>query len=258
MEDYLQQGIQAAKDGDKPRAFDLLTRASEVPATSEKAWLWLSSVVNDDSERLFCLNNVLRINSDNTTAQRGTEVLRQKGIFPAVPVYPEPRRGQDFTPGQVSSPNPNSKPSQAYFPSSTRNQTAPAPVAVVASPPKPGYETNWQKQELSGLFQYAAMELAANKSHQVVEKLLVGRGASLETAKTLVKDAQYAVKKLRREKHKKRMTGGLSMIIIGLVLTCGSYAISDSFNGKFFLFYGAIFVGLINLIVGLIGWLVNG
>jgi len=254
MDDYLQQGIQAAKAGEKSRAFDLLTRASEVPATSEKAWLWLSSVVNDDSERLFCLNNVLRINPDNTTAQRGAEMLRQKGIFPAVPVYPASQQKQDFTPIQASPP----KPSQVNFPSSTRNQTASAPVAVVASPPKPSYETNWQKQELSGLFQYAAMELANKKPRQMVEKLLVGRGASLETARTIVKDAEYAVKKLRRGKYKKQMTSGLSMIILGLILTCGSYAIADSFNGRYFLFYGAVFVGLINLVVGFLGWLVNG
>jgi hypothetical protein len=254
MDDYLQQGVLAAKAGDKTRAFDLLTRASNVPATSEKAWLWLSSVVNDDSERLFCLNNVLRINSDNTTAQRGAEMLRQKGIFPAVPVYPEPQWRQDFTSKQAPSP----KPSQVNFPSSTRNQTSSAHVKIVAPPQQPSYETDWKKQELSGFYQYAAMELASNKSHREVEKLLVGRGASPETARMVVKDAQYAVKKLRREKHKKRMTSGFLMIIVGMVLTCGSYAIADSFNGRYFLFYGAIFVGLINLVVGFIGWLVNG
>ena len=68
MDNYLQEGIAAAKAGDKPRAFDLLTRASENPATSEQAWLWLSSVVKDDEERLFCLNNVLRINPANAAA----------------------------------------------------------------------------------------------------------------------------------------------------------------------------------------------
>jgi hypothetical protein len=239
MEDYLQQGILAAKAGDKPRAFDLLTRASEIPETSEKAWLWLSSVVNDDSERLFCLNSVVRINPDNATAQRGVAMLKQKGIFPAVPIYPERQRmtsAQSFTPQKTSAVN---------FPSSTRAQTSPVPVAVVAPRPQPSYETDWKKQELSGLFQYAAMELASNKSRQAVEKLLVGRGASPDTAKTIVNDAKYAVKKLRREKHKKQMT-------------CGSYAIADSFNGRYFLFYGAVFVGLINLVVGFIGWLVNG
>ena len=257
MENYLQQGIMAAKSGDKPCAFDLLTRASEVPATSEKAWLWLSSVVNDDSERLFCLNSVLRINPDNVTAQRGAEMLRQKGVFPAVPVYPAPQRtapAQAFTYKQV----PSNKLTQANFTTPTWTQTASASMTKSTPPQQTSYETDWQKQELSGLFKYAVMELANNKSRQVVEKLLVGQGASLETAKTVVKDAQYAVKKLRREKYKKRMTRGLLWTVVGVVVTCGTYTFADSLGGKYVLFYGAIIFGLIDFVAGFIGWLFNG
>ena len=253
MDDYLQQGIEAAKAGDKPRAFDLLTRASEVPATSEKAWLWLSSVVNDDSERLFCLNNVLRINSDNTTAQRGADMLRQKGVFPAVPVYPTYQKTasmQDFPAKQP----PFSNSFVGNSPTPVRTQSTPVPVVTTT----PSYETDWQRQDLSGLFQYAAMELANKKSSKAVEKALVSRGATLETAKAVVKDADYAVRKARSGKYKKQMTSGLAVLIVGLIFTCGSYAIADSFNGKFVLFYGAIFVGLINLVIGFFGWLVNG
>ena len=254
---YLQQGIMAAKAGDKPRAFDFLTRASEVPATSEQAWLWLSGVVDDDSERLFCLNNVLRINSDNVAAQRGAAMLRQKGIFPAVPIYPEPQKiasVQDFTSKHIPSP----KSSQVNFVMPTQTPTAYAPITTSTSQQRPSYETDWKKQELSGLFQYAAMELASNKSHKAVEKLLVSRGASLEVAKTIVKDAKYAVKKLRREKYKKRMTRGLLWTIAGVVITCGTYAFADSFGGKFYLFYGAIIFGFVDFVIGLIGWLANG
>ena len=125
-------------------------------------------------------------------------------------------------------------------------------------PQQTSYETDWQKQELSGLFKYAVMELANNKSRQVVEKILVGQGASLETAKTVVKDAQYAVKKLRREKYKKRMTRGLLWTVVGVVITCGTYTFADSLGGKYVLFYGAIIFGLIDFVAGFIGWLFNG
>jgi hypothetical protein len=256
MDNYLQQGIMAAKAGDRPLAFDLLTRASNVPATSEQAWLWLSGVVNDDAERLFCLDTVLRINSDNATAQRGAAMLRQKGIFPAVPVYPEPQRVapvQNFISKRVSSP----KSSQANFATPRRTQTASAPVAISPSQQQPSYETDWKKQELSGFFQYAAMELSSGKSHQTVEKLLVGQGASLEAAKTLVKDAQYAIRKGRREKYKKRMTRGLLWTIAGIVITCGTYAFASQLGGRYFLLYGAIIFGFIDFIIGLIGWLSN-
>jgi hypothetical protein len=254
MDNYLQQGIQAAKAGDKTSAFDLLTRASNVPATSEKAWLWLSSVVNEDSERLFCLNNVLKINTNNEAARRGAAMLRQNGVFPAVPVYPEPQQRQDLTSKQAQSP----KPSQENFPSFTRNQTPPVPVTIAVSPQQPSYETDQKKHELSGFFQYAVMELASKKPRQVVEKLLVGQGASPETARTVVMDAQYAVKKAQREKYKKRMTRGLLWTIAGIVITCGTFAISDSLGGRYYLFYGAIIFGLIDFVVGLIGWIVNG
>jgi len=257
MDNYLQQGIIAAKAGDKPRAFDLLMRASEIPATSEQAWLWLSGVVNDDSERLFCLDSVLRINSNNTAAQRGAAMLRQKGVFPAVPIYTEPQR---MTSAQASAskniPSPIS--SQVNFESPVRTQTTSVPITKSTPPQQISYETDWKKQELSGFFQYAVMEMASNKPHQAIEKLLVGRGASLEMAKTIVKDAQYAVKKARREKYKKRMTRGLLWTIAGTVITCGTFVFASELSGRFVLLYGAIIFGFIDFIIGLIGWLSNG
>ena len=39
MDNDLQQGILAAKAGDKFGAFNFLTRASQVPETAEQAWL---------------------------------------------------------------------------------------------------------------------------------------------------------------------------------------------------------------------------
>jgi hypothetical protein len=250
MDNNLQQGIAAAKAGDKQRAFDLLTRASENPETSEQAWLWLSGVVGDDSERLFCLDSVLKINANNVAAQRGAAMLRQKGVFPAVPVYPEPQpvaSVQSFTSVPILSTE-----------SSSIDFATPAQFLTTSTKPGgSGYTTDWNKQELSSLFQYAVLELASNKSHQAVEKLLVGRGTSLETAKAIVKDAQYAVKKARRDKHKKRMTRGLIWTFLGVILTCGTYAFASELGGKYILFYGAIIFGFIDFIVGLIGWLAS-
>jgi hypothetical protein len=257
MDNYLQQGILAAKAGDKPRAFDLLTRASEIPATSEQAWLWLSGVVNDDPERLFCLGNVLRINPNNATAQRGAEMLRQKGVFPAVPVYPEPPKSASM---QVSAPknSPAPKSSQVNSVPPVRTQTKSVSSTKSIAPQQPGYETDWKKQELSGFFQFAVMELSNGKSHQAVEKLVVGRGASPQTAKTVVQDAEYVVRKGRREKYKKRMTRGFLWTAAGIVITCGTFVFASELGGKFVVVYGAIIYGFIDFIVGLVGWLSNG
>ena len=255
MDNYLRDGIAAAKAGDKPRAFDLLTRASEIPATSEQAWLWLSSVVNDDSERLFCLNNVLRINPENVAAQRGTAMLRQKGIFPAIPVYPSSQKNgsvQNYTPKPVS----QLETSSWSYGAPALPQTSPVPV-IPPKPQQPSYETDWKKQEITGYFDYAVMELANKKSYKLVEKALASRGASLEIAKAVVKDADEAVRKARRAGYKKRMTRGFLWTVVGIILTCGTYAFADSLGGKYVLFYGAIVFGFIDLVIGLIGWLMN-
>jgi hypothetical protein len=245
-----------AKAGDKSRAFDLLTRASQVPETSELAWLWLSGVVEDDSERLFCLDSVLKINPDNAAAKRGATILRQKGIFPAIPVFPSlhqaaPRQEPIFKPA----PSPKSTGMDFLSPAQNSKEF---PI----TPPKPKKESvfgrDWSKPDLSGLFQFAFMELSNAKPRKEVEKLLVGQGASPYEAKTIVADAQYAIKKERREVHKKRMKNGLKTSAMGIGATFISLFLSLNFGGKTYLaFYGLIIMGAIIFSVGLIGWLVN-
>ena len=250
MDNYLQQGITAAKAGDTSLAFELLTRASQEPATAEQAWLWLSGVVGDDSERLFCLDNVLKINPSNNAALRGASSLRQKGIFPAIPVYPDHHQStsrQEYT----ARPTPSSKSPQV------RNAKMPTSVAQSGEQKRSAFEASLNGQDASGLFQYAAMELANHKSRQQIEKELVSRGASPKDAKTIVADAQYALKKGRREKYKKRLVRGLIWTILGVVITCGTYAFADVLGGNFYLCYGAIIFGIIDFMIGLIGWLTN-
>ncbi len=256
MDNYLQEGVAAAKAGDKSRAFDLLTRASEIPATSEQAWLWLSSVVNDDAERLFCLNNVLRINPVNTAAQRGAEMLKQKGIFPAIPAYPA---SQQKAPPQNFNPKPAS-PQPAFssyrYESPEQTQTAPVPV-VPPKPQQPSYETDWKKQEIAGYYESAMMGLANKKSTKAMEKSLISRGASPEVAKAVVKQADDVICKARREGYKKRMKRGFMWTVIGVVLTCGTLWFAESLGGRYVLFYGAIGIGLMDFVIGFFGWLAN-
>ena len=256
MDNYLQEGIAAAKADDKFRAFDLLTRASEIPATSEQAWLWLSSVVNDDAERLFCLDSVLRINAGNVAAQRGAAMLRQKGIFPALPIYPESQKGpsaQGFNPKPASI---ESAYSSLTYDAPTHTQSTPVPI-VPPKPQQPSYESDWKKQEIAGYYEYAVMELVNKRPYKTVEKALVSRGASPEIAKTVVKNADDTVCKARREGYKKRMKRGFLWTVIGIVLTCGTLWFADSLGGRYVLFYGAIGIGLMDFVIGFFGWLAN-
>jgi tetratricopeptide (TPR) repeat protein len=73
----LQQGIAAAKAGQQAQAQKLLREAIQRDPTSEAAWLWLSSVAQDNQERIFCLKQLLKLNPHNENAIKG---LRQLGV----------------------------------------------------------------------------------------------------------------------------------------------------------------------------------
>ena len=84
----LQEGITAAKGGQKTEARELFMRVIELDDRNESAWLWLSSVVDEIDDQIVCLENVLTINPKNSAAERG---LRQLGAkAPSIPPESEP------------------------------------------------------------------------------------------------------------------------------------------------------------------------
>jgi tetratricopeptide (TPR) repeat protein len=74
-----EQGIQAAKAGNKDEARRLLQQSLRINGRSETAWLWLASVSRTPRERVLCLQKVLQIDRDNETAVKAVEAL---GIDP--------------------------------------------------------------------------------------------------------------------------------------------------------------------------------
>ncbi len=89
IDDLLNRGIAALKEGRRDEARRLLAQALEQDEHNEMAWLWMSGVVETDAERRICLENVLKINSSNTIAQRGLERLRAKpGVSPFTTALP--------------------------------------------------------------------------------------------------------------------------------------------------------------------------
>ncbi len=76
----LNEAVAAAQGGDRTKAKDKLTRYLRYDQKNEHAWLWMSSVVESDRERIFCLNNALKLNPNNKTAKRGLALL---GALPA-------------------------------------------------------------------------------------------------------------------------------------------------------------------------------
>ena len=74
-DDLLKQGIAAARSGRKAEARDKLMLVVELDEQNEQAWLWLSGVVESDSDRRVCLENVLALNPASTAAQKGLRWL---------------------------------------------------------------------------------------------------------------------------------------------------------------------------------------
>jgi tetratricopeptide (TPR) repeat protein len=71
VKDLLDEGIAAAKRGERERSRDLLLRVVDISKENESAWLWLSSVVDSDEDRIICLQNALVLNPDSEPAKRG-------------------------------------------------------------------------------------------------------------------------------------------------------------------------------------------
>lgn len=80
VKQFLMQGINAARAGQKDQARQLFQNAIRLDPQNETAWLWMSSVARDNRERLFCLQNLLQINPQNEMALKGLQAL---GVDPA-------------------------------------------------------------------------------------------------------------------------------------------------------------------------------
>lgn len=74
--------VDAFREGDDIRAKDYLTRALREDHNKVDTWLWMSAVVETISERVYCLQNVLRIDPKNEVAHKGLKLLGSPTNFP--------------------------------------------------------------------------------------------------------------------------------------------------------------------------------
>jgi tetratricopeptide (TPR) repeat protein len=89
VDELLQQGISAARSGQRERACDLLIQVVEQDQENVTAWLWLSGVVDSLDEQEICLENVLALDPTHDTARKGLAWVRQQlEATPSVPVEP--------------------------------------------------------------------------------------------------------------------------------------------------------------------------
>lgn len=93
-DDLLKRGIAALKAGRKAEARNLLMQVVGQDERNEMAWLWLSGAVDTDEDRLICMENMLTINPNNESAQRGIEILRKRSA-PGLDSTPDAKSLED-------------------------------------------------------------------------------------------------------------------------------------------------------------------
>ena len=71
----LTEAIAAVRSGDNSRARELLTRLLRVDSSNPEYWLWMSTVVESERERVYCLKSVLQNDPTNRAALRGLTIL---------------------------------------------------------------------------------------------------------------------------------------------------------------------------------------
>ena len=87
-EGMFQEALAAIQEGDRARARDLLTRLLKMDQDHADYWLWMSALVETARERLYCLNEVIRIDPNNAAARRGLMIAGtadpdEKNVVPA-------------------------------------------------------------------------------------------------------------------------------------------------------------------------------
>jgi tetratricopeptide (TPR) repeat protein len=87
------EALVAIERGQRDRARDLLTRLLREDQKKSDYWLYMSAVVETEKERIYCLENVLKIDPKNKAAQRGLVMIGARPPDPNLkPVRPHRER----------------------------------------------------------------------------------------------------------------------------------------------------------------------
>src|SRR5688500_15941887 len=117
-DNLLQQGIAASRAGQADEARRLFAQAIQLNPHNEMAWLWMSSVVQTDDQRIHCLRQVLAINPQNEFAIKGLTALGALSAPPPPappPAAPPPEAaGADDMMESAPAPPYTDEPEEAY------------------------------------------------------------------------------------------------------------------------------------------------
>jgi tetratricopeptide (TPR) repeat protein len=111
-DNMFQEAVEAAKRGERERARDLFTRLLRSDQSNPAYWLWMSSLVDSSKERAFCLQNVLRIEPEDSSARLGLILIGAINGDESRALEP-PFRRKWVTPEEVRLPKAKSEPSSS-------------------------------------------------------------------------------------------------------------------------------------------------
>ena len=105
--EYLRDGITAAKNGQRKLAQSLLNRAIYLDNADSRPYLWLSATTDDPQEQMGHLERAVALDPANVSARRGLALLKGKidqkklvpegeGVVRAPPAEPVEAQGQSF------------------------------------------------------------------------------------------------------------------------------------------------------------------
>lgn len=84
MSDRVHEAVQYIKAGNKAEGKKILIEVLTEDERNEAAWLWMSTTVETSDLRRECLEEVLKINPDNKSAQKALARLSKENPKPAV------------------------------------------------------------------------------------------------------------------------------------------------------------------------------
>jgi tetratricopeptide (TPR) repeat protein len=90
QEKMYKAALEAIDQGQNARARDLFTRLLRTDSSKAEYWLWMSTLVDSNQERIYCLESALRADPDSEAAKRGLIILgaREPGkdVTPVPPI----------------------------------------------------------------------------------------------------------------------------------------------------------------------------
>lgn len=86
----LAQAVAYLKSGDKASARRILTAFVKENPDDEQAWGWLYQVCENNPHRIYCLQQVVRINPGNLKAVNQLQILQPKTLSPFDEFKPKP------------------------------------------------------------------------------------------------------------------------------------------------------------------------